>query len=587
MDPRLTGQSGPFPVRSVLIAWLLICAVLIATALPRILAGQLPDPDDALRLVQLREWFAGQGWFDMVQHRIDPPHGTPMHWSRLVDIPLIVVASVAGEAAALVIVPLLTLGALVWAVGRLAHRVLGPECVLYACLICGFLPPLVAQVQPMRIDHHGWQAVCAALALLALTGRSAGRSGAFAGSAMAAGLTISLELLPLSAAFAAVMAARWWRDPRHSAWLVAYLQSLALSLAALFLLTRGFGAAAPWCDAISPPQLAFFAMAACAATLAGHRRLGRLRAAAVLGLGGAAGLAVIWLWAPQCLAPPFAGLDPLVREYWYVHISEGQPLWHQTWDWVLATLLPLLAGLAACALLWRQSLPVQRALWAEHGVLLLAALVLGLAVSRSMAFAAVFAAVPLGWLLARLLGALRQPQPGRKFAAGAAIVMLLLPAAPMMLAARALPAEHQRAVPVKLATAACDVRARAASLNALPQGVVFAPLDLGPSILLETRHSVIATSHHRAEAAMADVIAAFIAPPQQAQPIIARHGASVVALCTDLAEAHLYAQRHPGGLAAHLTAGKHPDWLEPVAALTAPQFKVFRVRPGESAAPPR
>ncbi len=587
MAPRLTGQSGPFPVRSALIAWALLCAVLTATAMPRILAGQLPDPDDALRLVQLRDWLAGQSWFDMVQHRIDPPHGTPMHWSRLVDIPLIVVAKVAGEAAALVIVPLLTLGVLVWTVARLAHRTLGADSVPYACLVCGFLPPLVAQVQPMRIDHHGWQVACAALALLALTSRRALIGGLAAGLAMAAGLTISIELLPLSAAFAAVLAARWWRDPRQSAWLAAYLQGLALSLVALFLLTRGISAAQAWCDAISPTQLAFFAIVACAATAAGHYRMDRLRAAAVLGLGGATGLAVLWLWAPQCLAPPFAGLDPLVREYWYVHISEGQPLWHQSWERVLAAVLPLLAGLAACAQLWRQSLPPQRIWWAEHGALLLAALVLGMVVSRSLAFAAVFAAVPLGWLLARLIGAMRQPPLGRKLAAGAAIVVLLLPAAPMMLASKVSPAEHQRAGPVKLANAACNVRASAASLAGLPQGVVFAPLDLGPSILLETRHSVVATSHHRAEAAMADVIAAFIAPPQQARPIIARHGARVVAMCTDLAEARLYAQRHPEGLATGITAGKHPAWLEPVAALTTPQFKVFRVIPRESAAPPR
>ena len=47
-----------------------------------------PDTDDAMRLVQVRDLLAGQGWFDMVQHRLMPPEGASMHWSRLVDAPL-------------------------------------------------------------------------------------------------------------------------------------------------------------------------------------------------------------------------------------------------------------------------------------------------------------------------------------------------------------------------------------------------------------------------------------------------------------------------------------------------------------------
>ena len=86
---------------------------------------------------------------------------------------------------------------------------------------------------------------------------------------------------------------------------------------------------------------------------------------------------------------------------------------------------------------------------------------------------------------------------------------------------------------------------------------------------------------------MSDVIGAYIAPADQAQPIITHHKADYLALCTDLAEARIYARRHPEGLAAQLIAGQVPDWLEPVAPLTTEQFKVFRVRPGGTAVPPR
>ncbi|MCQ3942134.1 MAG: hypothetical protein DPW22_02830, partial [Alphaproteobacteria bacterium] len=46
----------------------------------------LLDTDDAMRLVQMRDWLAGQGWFDPRQHRIAVPYES--HWSRLIDAPL-------------------------------------------------------------------------------------------------------------------------------------------------------------------------------------------------------------------------------------------------------------------------------------------------------------------------------------------------------------------------------------------------------------------------------------------------------------------------------------------------------------------
>ena len=36
-----------------------------------------------MRLVQMRDWIAGQGWFDLVQQRMALPYES--HWSRLVD----------------------------------------------------------------------------------------------------------------------------------------------------------------------------------------------------------------------------------------------------------------------------------------------------------------------------------------------------------------------------------------------------------------------------------------------------------------------------------------------------------------------
>ena len=65
---------------------LLVMLVLLASA-SRLIEWRFPDPDDILRLVQVRDLLAGQGWFDLDQHRIDPLRNVPMHWSRLAGCP--------------------------------------------------------------------------------------------------------------------------------------------------------------------------------------------------------------------------------------------------------------------------------------------------------------------------------------------------------------------------------------------------------------------------------------------------------------------------------------------------------------------
>src|SRR3954451_12996726 len=77
----------------------LVLAALVAVALAAFLAPgtqlgdvvlrlRLPDNDDAMRLVEVRDLLAGQGWFDTIQHRYLPPAGASMHWSRFIDAPI-------------------------------------------------------------------------------------------------------------------------------------------------------------------------------------------------------------------------------------------------------------------------------------------------------------------------------------------------------------------------------------------------------------------------------------------------------------------------------------------------------------------
>ena len=52
------------------------------------------DIDDVIRLVQIKDYLAGQSWFDTDQYRMGLAGGTDMHWSRIPDIPIILLTHV-------------------------------------------------------------------------------------------------------------------------------------------------------------------------------------------------------------------------------------------------------------------------------------------------------------------------------------------------------------------------------------------------------------------------------------------------------------------------------------------------------------
>ena len=41
-----------------------------------------------MRLAQVKAWIDGQAWFDLRQHKLYPPDGFNIHWTRIVDLPI-------------------------------------------------------------------------------------------------------------------------------------------------------------------------------------------------------------------------------------------------------------------------------------------------------------------------------------------------------------------------------------------------------------------------------------------------------------------------------------------------------------------
>ncbi|MGX7951047.1 hypothetical protein ACWPM1_00635 [Tsuneonella sp. HG249] len=573
----------------VALAWAMICGLLLVTNLSAILAFQFPDPDDTLRLIQVRDLLAGQGWFDLAQHRVDAPNGgVEMHWSRLVDLPLAaVILSLRGmigqgaaETVALIGVPLITFGLALLLAGRIAWRLVGDEAAGFACLAMALSVPVIEQLRPMRIDHHGWQIVCALAVMNALMARRPWIGAWAAGLGLAIWLSISIEGLPLAAAICGVAALRWLRDRHECAWFVGTMQGLAVGSLALFAATRGFSSLGQYCDAISPAHLGAFVVGAISATgLAKLEPLPRFAQISGLALVAALGATVLQTFAPACSAGAFAALDPLVDQFWYQAVGEGLPVWQQPLDTALQVVIPPLVALAASVRLAGRSGGWLRRWWEDYTLILLAAFLISLFIVRAGAVAGALAAVPLGWQVREWLRSARtMRRPGKRVLAMAGMALALLPAMPLTLLALARPAQAAVGEPATQRVSQCDIDSAAAVFDKLPKGEILAPLDIGPQLIFATDHTVIATGHHRGAEAMRANIATFLGAPDEARGILSARGTSYVAICPDLAEPQRYAAVAPSGLMADLLDGRAPAWLEPVSVSGDGSLEVWRIR---------
>ncbi len=576
----------------VLVGWAVIYAALVYMGWSAIVNLEFRDPDDELRLQQVRDLLAGQGWFDLRQYRIDATSGgVAMHWSRLIDLPIIgiillanpVLGPAGAELAALLAVPALTLLSIVAMIGWMASRVFGRGAAWCSIVALGFAAPVIVQVLPLRIDHHAWQITFALVAMAAFLDGNERRGGWLSGGALAGWMAISFEGLPLSAWVIALLALGALYDATLRARLVAAMQALAVISAGLFLATRGIADLANHCDAIAPIHLAIFGWGAFTITAAATIwPQSRLALAAGLVAAGAGALAVIALAAPQCATGTFDMLDPVVRSFWYERVMEGKPIFESPAHIIAQHTLPPLLGLVSAITLARRNEGHRARFWLFYALVLAGALALGIAVARAASIAGALAALPLGWRIHSWLVGLRRPsQPFLRVAelAGTALLifMVLMPAVPALAVEKLIEGPDKGPRYYKGLALSCRAEKASGALASLPRGDILAPLDFGPTIILNSDMGVLATGHHRGAPAMRQVIDAFSGTPEAARAAMRRNGLRYVMVCPNVQEMDLYRQRAPDGFAVRLLSGRAPAWLRPVPLPASSGLKMWAV----------
>lgn len=572
--------------------WLALVAVSLFGLQNAILQFHYPDPDDAMRLAQVRDLMAGQSWFDVNQYRVNPGEGGGlMHWSRLVDASIVslilllqpLLGEAAGERWALALQPLLLILPLFMLLGRILALLGGRQLIVVGLLIASTSVTFLQFFVPMRIDHHGWQLLLS-VAMFWIALRPATLANGLAAAAIITLHTeISLEGLPYLAIFGGLFAYDWLRDPATSRRLAGFTLGLTVLPVAWLLAMRGVQSTLTvFCDSFSLPYVAAVAAAAAitCASIQAPAALTRSIPHRMAGLAVAAvvGGAVFFMIGRPCLSGPFGTLDPLVRHYWYDLVLEGRPIWAQQAPYAMLYLAPTLIGLSALAWAWRQSRGDTIAEnWTRAAAIILASAPMSFFVTRMGATTHAFL-IPA--FAAMAIGLWRWGRHRRSLAGRVASTLLIFAALPgvdaalgakLAFAVRGAPESEGQDM------GKCPTVATLAALNNVPPTHLFAPIDIGPALLVRTPHSVVATGHHRNARAMHRIIAAFTAAPAAAEPIVRAERARYLVACLGLPEIQRFASEAPGGLAAQLVQGKPVGWLSRDPGLSSGTVSVYRI----------
>ncbi|MGK7652279.1 hypothetical protein ACSQ76_07655 [Roseovarius sp. B08] len=330
-----------------LLAVVMVVFRAVATGLAPVDTLAVSDNDDIMRFLMVRDWLAGQGWYDTVQYRMLPPEGLEMHWSRYVDLgiaaviwPLSLVMD-EGQAAAvaLVVWPTLLFVALIAVTGLAARRLFGSMAGLVAVMAVLLWPPTgLTYFAPARIDHHNVQILLMTLMMITvLWPGPCARLGVAGGLAAALSLAVGLETMVTIALAGLVLAGRVvLLRPGGARQMAGFCLALAGGATLFFM---GQTMPAEWlvarCDELSLPYLvlAWVGAAICMAMVVLSPRVpGVALRVGVLVVLSVAGLAALGPLIGPCTSGPYGSLPQEVQDLITGRIIEARPALPYLWQ---------------------------------------------------------------------------------------------------------------------------------------------------------------------------------------------------------------------------------------------------------------
>lgn len=563
-------------------------ALVLLLASPDVLAGRLVDSDCYLRLMRIEILLSGGDWYDGHVPLLNAPHGLEMHWTRLFDVLILLLAlplmaflalpDALFWAGALIspVLHVVAAGLIAWA----ARPLLGRAGTLLAVVLFLCQASLYGVFQVGRADHHSLLLVLAILVLALLLRWSLGpRTGlsavVSAGFAAAMGLWVGSEALMTLAVGGGALGLMWIVGERGTA---RALFAFALGLLGGVLIALAIERPPQdWfvaeLDRLSIVQLVLAAALASAAwlvTLIDQRRPGAGPALRILvcGILGLIPIAVMALLFPGFFAGPYGEIDEAVREVFLVNVQEAEPMFDRgptTLADAVFTAGPVLLALpfAVWAVFRRRR---ERAAW----LLMLVALVVYLAASMHQVRVLAYfqTALVLPWAGAVVALATWIWQWSRRPWRAPLTALFLI----------ALIGWHIVAGAVLLGTAGrqtvaswqdgCDWTSLGTLLGELDPpvtGTIATMVFPGPEIAWRSGIGVVSAPYHRNTQGILDVHALFLAQPGVAEVLARDREIELIVLCEAApgrgGHAWYRDRSGDGGLYGLLAKATPPDWL--------------------------
>jgi hypothetical protein len=581
---------------------LVVMAILGLPPLFSVLDYVGPDNDDAMRLVQVRDFLNGQGWFDMMQYRLGFEPGTLMHWSRLIDLPIAALIrffemffpTETAEKIGLYIWPLSLVFPLISGMALAGLRFGGRSAIVFSAGLAAIFAVSVHRYHPGSIDHHNVQMVLVAwIAAMVLDPQRKATSGALAGFFCASALAVGVETTPLMVVVAGLVGCNWiWNGRGDAQFASAFGLSLAAFVALAFFSTVPVARyTAVTCDNLSISYAALSVaggvlLAIAAIALSQRQMMIRFAGVAVCGL---LLVALILQVAPQCLHNPLDDLDPLLISLWLNHVSEAQSIvgqFHHEPGSLGTYYAVAFLGVIVC--LWRI---FQRDRVHQHLIILIlvsAALLITLLQIRAYIFSTLLASIPLSYAIAR--AQFTSNANPKSVKAGLAYIGLVLGSVSAVWSITGILITEGPGGIFNTSTADatpdCRTKDALSVLAGLPAGLVYGPSNLGAPILRFTQHRVLAAPYHRNPKGLLAGLQIGMATPQNAGQMLHDAGVTYIAFCKNDVEVEIQEENAKDGLNANLMKGVVPAWLQAVDARDKAPVIIYRVLEPTAAASP-
>ncbi|MBV8753597.1 MAG: hypothetical protein JO328_12135 [Hyphomicrobiales bacterium] len=552
------------------------------------------SPDNAMRLVQVHAFIDGASWFDPHEPRLDPPLGYDTHWSRLLDAGIVGLIFLFrqftnpdfAERLARCVWPLLLSGPAVIASYASALRIGGAGAaratLMIVLLTLLFVPGIFL---PGEIDHHNAQVMLTLVMIACVLWCDdspwlAAAGGIAGGLLLGVGLEAAAPLVAVGAALAMLFVhdARW-RVPVR-AFVVALGGATALAYA---LLTPAAFRFVPMCDELGVNTAAAVvagSLGLALVTNVGDRwtRMQRLVATAV---AGALALVVFAAIEPRCLRGPIGLVDPAITALWINNVSELQSVFslirNLGAEAVVHIAFPCLVIASAVFVIWR-GLRTPLA-WAPLAAVAVSSVITAGTIRMGMYVVMLgmpFVGAAVDALSKRTTRPLLVGVGGAALASPPISALVVIWLAAIVGEPMGKPAAAKTAPLWTVDVSRCLHPEIYRPVAAMPPGLIFGPLELGPSLLAFTPHSVVDAGYHRAYKSIIFEEEVMRGSASAARERLVERGVAYVMTCADFPN-----YPNPAAFYNALLTGAAPAWLERVPLPEGNVLRMWRVRGDE------